>query len=193
MPPFRFLSSRQISLRQLLILPFVLQIFGAVGLTSYLSLTNGRKAVNNLATKLEAETTARVEQHLDNYLALPAKLNHINADAIKFGFLKLDDLSDIGEYFWHQMQQFDVGYINYGSSQGDFVGVERLDDGELLINESSRRKNDKLLVYRVNEAGQRQLQESKKADDFTTEGWYAQTAKARQPIWSSIYKGLPRK
>ncbi|MGB8689743.1 MAG: hypothetical protein WCD53_20730 [Microcoleus sp.] len=54
-----------------LIVPFVLQIVGAVGLVGYLSFRNGQKAVNNLASQLMSEvipilqsyaTVARADQ-----------------------------------------------------------------------------------------------------------------------------------
>lgn len=54
-----------------LIVPFVLQIVGAVGLVGYLSFRNRQKAVNNLASQLMSEvipilqsdaTVARADQ-----------------------------------------------------------------------------------------------------------------------------------
>ena len=51
-------------LRLVLIIPFVFQIFAAVGLTGYLSLRNGQRAVNNVATQLRQETTARIQDRL---------------------------------------------------------------------------------------------------------------------------------
>ncbi|NEU81847.1 hypothetical protein [Nostoc sp. UIC 10630] len=41
----------RLPLRSLLIVPFVLQIFAAVGLTGYISLRNGQKAVNDVSVK----------------------------------------------------------------------------------------------------------------------------------------------
>ena len=40
--------SGKVPLRTVLILPFVLQIFGAVGVTGYFSFRNGQKAVEDL-------------------------------------------------------------------------------------------------------------------------------------------------
>jgi signal transduction histidine kinase len=182
------LGLQQIPLRRLLVWPFVLQIFVAVGLTSYLSLTNGRRAVNQLAEKVQTETTARVQQHLDNYLAIPAKVNQINVDAVQLGLLNLDDFSTTGRYFWKQMRQFDLGYINYANRKGDFIGIERLDDGQVVINEQSTRTGGKLKVYQTNTAGDRtQLQATKTAFAPLSEAWYTETAKAQKTLWSSIY------
>ena len=54
----------KLSLRSLLIVPFVLQIFAAVGLTGYISLRNGQQAINDLATRLRSEVSLRIDQHL---------------------------------------------------------------------------------------------------------------------------------
>ncbi|HEY9866379.1 MAG TPA: hypothetical protein V6D21_19565, partial [Candidatus Obscuribacterales bacterium] len=72
----------KLSLRFILIVPFVLQVFAAVSLTGYLSLKNGQKAVNNLATQLQNEVSSRIYQHLNNYLAIAPQLNQVNAHAI---------------------------------------------------------------------------------------------------------------
>ncbi len=41
--------SAKLPLRTVLVIPFVVQIFAAVGLTGYLSFKNGQKAVDDLA------------------------------------------------------------------------------------------------------------------------------------------------
>lgn len=61
----------KLSLQTLLIVPFVLQIFAAVGLTGYLSFRNGQKVINDLANRLSSEVSDRIDQHLDTYLATP--------------------------------------------------------------------------------------------------------------------------
>ena len=72
-----------VPLRTILIVPFVLQIFAAVGLTGYLSLRNGQKAVNDLAGRLRNEVSLRVDQHLNT----ARHLAQINGDAIDLGLI----------------------------------------------------------------------------------------------------------
>ncbi len=83
-------------LKTVLIVPFVLQICGAVALIGYLSFKNGQLAVENLANQLEAEISNRAEQHLDSYLKTPRQINQINVNAIELGLLSLTDLGVIG-------------------------------------------------------------------------------------------------
>ena len=54
-------TARSRTLRTVLIVPFVLQIFATVGLVGYLSFKNGQKAVNEIADRLMAEVGSRVE------------------------------------------------------------------------------------------------------------------------------------
>ncbi|MGK7923028.1 MAG: hypothetical protein AB4080_23815, partial [Trichodesmium sp.] len=54
--PTTFISPIKVSisipLQSILIVPFVVQIFAAVGLTGWLSLRNGQQAVNEVTTQL---------------------------------------------------------------------------------------------------------------------------------------------
>lgn len=50
-------AKQGISLPLILVVPFILQIFATVSITGYLSFRNGQKAVNSLATDLQAEVS----------------------------------------------------------------------------------------------------------------------------------------
>jgi hypothetical protein len=80
-------------LQALLIVPFVLQVFAAVGLGSYLSFKNAQESTDRLANQLMNEIGDRVDQHLDSYLALPQQLNQVNAHK---------DLENTSRYLWQQ-------------------------------------------------------------------------------------------
>ncbi|XQQ06696.1 MAG: hypothetical protein EDM05_57480 [Leptolyngbya sp. IPPAS B-1204] len=76
---------RKVPLRLILVLPFVLQIFAAVGLVGYLSFRNGQRAVKDLAAELHREIASRTQQHLETYLATPHLVNQISVDAVREG------------------------------------------------------------------------------------------------------------
>jgi hypothetical protein len=120
--PSSRLAQRPISLRLILVIPFVLQTFGAVGLTGYLSLRNGQRAVNDVASQLRREVSDRVDQHLDAYLAAPEKINQATVDAIQSGLLKIDDMPAIGRFAWGQTNLYGVSYVNYGLINGNYAG-----------------------------------------------------------------------
>ncbi len=182
-------NSLKLPLRLILIVPFIAQIFAAVGLTGYLSLRNGQKAVNNLASQLRSDATNNIDRHLDSYLSVPHKLNEINLEAVRLGLLDLNDFQRSGHYFWQQMQQFDVGYINYASTAGEFIGVERLEDNTFAIHEALEPDIVGLTSYETDSQGNRTTSEyDPEGGDAREEGWYVDAAQSRRPVWSEIYQ-----
>src|SRR4028118_1980930 len=109
-------------LRTVLIVPFVLQIIGAVGIVGYLSFRNGQKAVNDLASQLRAEVSSRIDLHLDSQLNTARHLAQVNSDAFDVGSIAPKDLDNVARFFWKQMQLFNVGYISFGAPGGEFAG-----------------------------------------------------------------------
>ncbi len=182
-------NSQKMPLRLILIIPFVIQIFAAVGLVGYLSFRNGQKAVNDLALQLMSKVNILVDQHLDTYLAIPHQINQINVDAKELKMLNLQDFQQAGRYFWKQMRVFNIGYNSFANNQGEFIGVERLDNGNLLINEVSAPKGiGKLYVYTTDNQGNRRELTTVKNYDPRLEAWYTDAIKVGKPVWSQIYQ-----
>jgi len=179
---------KKVPLGLVMAVPLLIQVVGAVVAVGLLSYQNGQKAVKEVATQVRNEAGSRIHQHLDNYLATPIQLNRTNADAIELGVLDLQNFEAAGKYFWRQMKIFNVGYISYANPKGDFIGVERLDSGELLINEKSARTKNQQHTFTTTSKGDR-AKMIKITPDYNplTEGWYVDGVKIGKPAWSSIY------
>jgi signal transduction histidine kinase/FixJ family two-component response regulator len=185
--------SQNLPLRTILIVPFVLQIGLAVGLTGYLSLRNGQKAVADLVNQLQGEVNDRIDQHLDSYLALPRQLSQINADALESGLVAPGELDKLSHSFWQQVKLMNVGYISFGGEAGEFVSAGRYSGGYngIYIDELSQKRygDTRAYTYLTDDRGQRTKLDSVAEDYFyKEEAWYAETVKANQPIWSSVYQ-----
>jgi signal transduction histidine kinase/ActR/RegA family two-component response regulator len=187
-----FIAKNKASLRFLLIVSFVLQVILAVGLTGYLSWRNKQQATDDLASQLQKEVSARIDQHLDSYLGVPHQINQVNEYAIRIGALQLNNFEKLGQYFWKQMTVFPIGYINYGDPQGRFIGVERLDDGKLQVIEDTYESVTKDNIYQTDSYGRRtRLVDTIvwEADgDHRQEDWYKDALAKGRPLWSSIYQ-----
>ncbi|MGI2901947.1 PDC sensor domain-containing protein [Tolypothrix sp. VBCCA 56010] len=183
---------RKLSLRLILVVPFVLQIFAAVGLTGYLSLRNGQRAVNELASRLRGEVSSRIDQHLDSYLETARHLAQVNGDAFDLGLLDPQDLEGISHYFWKQMQLYNVGYISFGSKLGEFSGSGYyMENTAIVVDYVSPKRygNNNSYTYQTDNQGNRiKLSSSFPDYKFQKEAWYAETVKAGKPIWSQIYQ-----
>jgi signal transduction histidine kinase/CheY-like chemotaxis protein len=187
------LSSTQnrpkIPLRLILIVPFVLQIFGAVGLVGWLSFRNGQEAVNEVASQLRSEITRRIEQQVNVYLEIPHLVNSINVDAISDRTLQFDRISDVERYLWTRLREFQqVSYIGIGLESGEYTGIQRLDGGSIKRDLSGKETDYHLQIWATNSQGDRtHLLNSKPNYDPRQRPWYRAAVKAGKPAWSEIY------
>lgn len=132
----------------------------------------------------------RVSEQLSKKLSYPTIINGLNQEAIAEDPLLLKDFDKLTRRFWRQLRSFPVDYINYGSIDGSFLGVEKKANGSLFQNEDSKRfGRGTLMVYPLDKKGQR-LQREKAIPGMSAnheEAWYVDTVKAGKPTWSSIY------
>ena len=183
----QFNQRRSISLQILLITPFVLQVFGVVGLVGYFSFRNGQKSVQNLAEQLMGEIEVLISEHLDSYLATPHIVNQLNKHALDLGQLSTEDLRSMEQHFWRQSQVFDlVSYIQFGNAQGEFVGLEVNDDRTIRYQVTEFQKS--LQTYAIEPQGQRgRLLKTSPNYDPRNRPWYIVPQQADRPAWTDIY------
>jgi len=182
--------SGNVPLRVILVVPFVLQILGAVGLVGWLSLRNGQHAINDVTTQLRSEISARIQQHFHNYLATPLLINQLNVDAIRLGQLDVKNERELERHFFRQAQRFPgVGYIYFGNNRGEFIGVARLDDRTLQIQVSDKTTHGQGHRYATNAQGDRTklLRITSTSFDSRKRPWYKNAAQTGKPTWSEIY------
>jgi signal transduction histidine kinase/CheY-like chemotaxis protein len=174
----------------ILVVPFVLQIFGAVGLVGYLSYRNGQQAVNDLANRLMDKSNGLVSERLNSYLEIPQKINQVNLDAVELRLLNLNDFQKTGHYFWRQLQSYpNVSYISYALKTGEFSGAGRVfPEHGITIEELSPNTRWINEVYATDKKGNRK-KVVKVYNDYEplTEDWYKSAVKAKKTVWGSIY------
>jgi signal transduction histidine kinase/FixJ family two-component response regulator len=190
-------QTKQITLRSILVIPFVIQIFAAVGLTGYLSLRNGQKAINDMAGKLQTEVSQRIDLQLDGYMHIPRKIVETNKDAIELGLLDINNTEQITHYFWKQIHTFEVGYILFGLESGIHLGAGHFfGDKIVTIDEVNKKKfgNTHLYIYQTDNRGNRKKVLVDNGETFIDgqytlhkEGWYSEPIKQRKPVWSNVY------
>ena len=189
--PFKltFLRSRPLmnhnpgkfGLRATLVVPFVLQIFVAVGLVGYLSFRNGQKAVNNVASQLRREVAARVQVHLTSYLAKPHLIEQIHINTIRQKLLDSTNFQQMEGYFWQQSQSLssNIGTIAFANSKGEFVGANKPEGYTVIANETTGKA---IRRYAVDNQGNRiKLIKEKPNYDARTRDWYKAAVQRRHP------------
>ena len=156
-----------------------------------ISILNNRRSVDALAGALGQSISEKVRRELDRLLEAPRLINQLNGEAIENGQLDPENFPQLRRIFQSQMRLFPVGYINYGNEEGEYLGIERLDDGSLRLNLMERSLGPRRqLVFELGPAGPgaRPVQVFDDIGSAREEAWYRETVQRDLPTWSSIYQ-----
>ncbi|NEP87067.1 MAG: response regulator [Okeania sp. SIO2C2] len=181
-------NTRKNSLRNVFIVPFILQILTTFALIGYLSFRNGEKAVNRLASQWEHEVTNRVEDHLNHYLEYPHIIVQSNLNAIELQQLNTTNIDTLAFHFIKQIQLYKfVSAIYFAGDykNGEYAQGRRNIDSTLNIKVFEDFPNR--VDYLVNKEGQR-IKKLQNRDFYPqTRPWYKAAITAQKPTWSEIY------
>jgi signal transduction histidine kinase/CheY-like chemotaxis protein len=181
-----------ISLRTVLVAPFVLQIFAAVGLTGYISLLNGQRAVNDVARQLRGEVTARVDQNLESYLKVPHQITQLNQDVMDSGWMNTETPRNWRFHFWQQLQVFPgIWSIGLGNENGSFSGVDRVGENQFVQAVADSENAHFFELYEMNPQGDRTKLLKRKANyDPRQRPWYKNAIADGKATWSPVFKHI---
>jgi PAS domain S-box-containing protein len=184
----RFLL-KNISLYWVMLIPFVVQIFGAVGLVGYLSYRSSESAIDKLASQIMNEVGDRIDQNIISYLNKPNEINRNNAAIIKQGILDWQNLKTVEKYFWQQSEIFaNVSSVAIATEQKEILIVEKLDNGSRAIRLRDASTNYNWDNYLADDNGNRiqLLRRSATYDphnDPPNNPWYRQTKNEKRSLW----------
>ncbi len=179
-------------LRAVVIIPFILQILAAVGLVGYLSFTNGKHAVNDLANQLQKEIATRIQQKLNIFLETPHLVNQLNVNAISLNQLNIQATNNVERYLWQQIQSFDsLGVIGITSTSGTMVAVSRQDNNELNIIITDESTKGELQEYTTDSQGRR-TNRTKVVPGYDPRlrPWYQDGIAPGKAAWSEMFTSL---
>lgn len=198
----------KVPLHWVLVLPFVLQTVGAVGLVGYFSYRSGQEAVEDLAKRLLAQVSERVSDRLDRYLQTPQQIVAINHLAVKEESLDLKDFEQLRQHLWQQMRLNPLLSSNgFWSEQGEAIAYARifLEEERHYLNQLTGKNLNlnRVFLGKVNKVNPSQRQyysidsrgKAKKLGysmidlDFRQLPWYNEAKATRKQVWSSISVG----
>ncbi|MEH2151319.1 ATP-binding protein [Nostoc sp.] len=178
-----------VPLSRILVVFFMLQILLAVGLTAYLSIRNGQKAVNEVASELRLEVANRVEQNLQSYLSTPRQVLSGNQNVMNMGLLKIENLATWESYLIEQLKIFpDALAITASNEQQEHLTVEKLNDRQFLLRKAGKSTGYDLYTYKIDPQGQRtQLPEVIKNYDPRSRPDYQTAVTAKKFSFTQIF------
>ncbi len=182
---------RCIPLRAVLIVPFVLQIFATVGLVGYLSFRNGQQAVSELVDRLEKEVANRVEKEAIAFLETPHSVTQVLLSSVNSGNLNVEDRPALEKFFFEQIKSHGVvPYLFYVDNQGNFTGVQKLDNNQFITKVKDQSTGKNRNIYQLDEQGRRsKLVRSVEFDSkeyFLFDPTSSKTETNREAVWSEV-------
>jgi len=178
----------KLPLSAVLIVPFVLQIFAAVGLVGYLSFRNGQRAIADLAGQLMGEVNSRIEQNLNGFMPIPHQVNQLNLAAIELGEISLDDTTSLERHFLSKIKIFKaLTFTGLGLENQDNLGAERYDDGTLTLRVSTAESGHIFSTFRTNDQAEKLEELGSIPFDPRGRPWYLAPVEAEGPVWSDVY------
>ncbi|GFK92462.1 Autoinducer 2 sensor kinase/phosphatase LuxQ [Fundidesulfovibrio magnetotacticus] len=183
-------TSRPVSLRFALTLPFVALIVLSCGLVGFFSLWDGREAVLDVAGQLRSEVLKRVEDHLTGFLDLPRKLNEANAQALRAGVLDLSDPVRRARYF-HGVVAANprIAYSFIGLPDGEFHGARRNEAGEVEVIHAGRDTGQASTYFSTSPLGDPlEFRAAYPNFDPRARPWYKSGVQAGKAVWSPVYR-----
>ncbi|MBI1295576.1 PAS domain-containing protein [bacterium] len=177
------------SLRFILIGLFCLQVIVIAFLLGLISTYNSRAAVNNVTQQLQAEVSARIEQHLQDFLGTAHQLNQLNANMIAQNVLNAGDLVALQMNFLAQVSVFNTpSSVYFGTPQGGIVGAGREVTGEYYVTETADLRAGTFVKSLIDD---NRLPSSVVLSvpnfDATTRPWYQRSVETKAASWSDVY------
>ncbi len=184
--------SRKATLRIVLIVPFVVQITGAVALVGFLSFKNGQQALNDVAYQLRREISDRTSDRIMNYLRIPHQINLNNVNAVHLDQVDIKNATSLERHFLKQIQAFDsVTRIAFSNPQGGLIAAGN-DERGLTVTFTENYQKGTIRAYGVDSQGKRQkMLVNLSKYDATKRPFYQIAVQQRQPTWSPIYVHIP--
>jgi len=181
---------RNIPLRWILIVPFVLQVVVAVGLVSYLCDRSGHNVVNNLANRLQTEISTRIIEKTTTYLQAIDQVNKNNISALRRGVWSFDDFSSQERQAWEQMQLSSLSkitIIGFGTPLGGFRSVALLQNGSLAIWSAPNGGGSYVISNTHADGSIDQSTQTNIHFDSRQRPWFQAAIKSQKAAWTSVY------
>ncbi|MEG4206918.1 ATP-binding protein [Microcoleus sp. Pol7_A1] len=182
---------KTIPLRLVLVVPFVLQVFAAVGLIGYLSLRNGQIAVNEVSTQLREEMSNRINLQVLNYLEKPYVAGQTIIAAAQEEQIDLTDVTKLERTFWQLVSKNTVEVMQVSLADGTSIQVEDRQNKGIMALVGNKADLPQRKIYQLDEKGERALLIETQANfDPRSRPWYKNAQEAGRPIWTNPYLGI---
>jgi diguanylate cyclase (GGDEF)-like protein len=169
-----------------IVLPFALLITAVMGLTTWVSLIQGRSSVDELAVELNERITTGITEHVRSFAHTPFLFLKVVAAPYVAGEQKLDDYRKLQRSLLHQLKLAKgVDALYYANESGHFVLVKAGPQNIVYVRDESTEPYR--YFYELDDSGNRVKLIKTQEYDPRTRPWYQAAAEAGRPAWSPVY------
>ena len=165
-------------------------VVGVVIVLSAIAFLEGQSTANDLMEQNLAQIQDRIEERLDDLLNLPNRIQQVNANRIREGWLDLQDLRSWRKTLFEQAQIFrGLSSITWGGADGHSVGIAR-NPGEIGYKFTIKDKEtgDKLYEFLCDAKGQIDKEPAAIIIyDPRNRPWYKAAIEAGKSTWTDPY------
>ncbi|MDJ1177368.1 ATP-binding protein [Roseofilum sp. BLCC_M91] len=182
---------KNLPLRAILIVPFVVQLLATVSLVGYFSYESGKESIDDLAQHFIEERAARVKLYLISEFSTLLQINQINIQAVQQGQLDLDNPEEIDRHLLGQLKLFkSLTSLMLALPDGRFrVMHNSVDQPGRIENTYALAGEDRLTIDFVDENGEFQ-EHFRMISPFVVKErpWYKAAERDRAPGWSEPFQ-----
>ncbi|MBT9317875.1 PAS domain S-box protein [Leptothoe spongobia] len=183
----------KVPLRLLLIIPFVLQMVGAVGIISWLSFRSGQQSTNQLAYQLREEITQNTQHHITDILTTATTISTLTTASIQADQLDLKNIRVLEELYWTDLTTFNsVRGLGVGNANGDLMGLFRqVENGKSTYYLEYTATGNSYVSLTLNP--ERQVIDTSTMErqvDARERPWYQAASEAGESVWTQPYPSI---
>ncbi|NIY83398.1 bifunctional diguanylate cyclase/phosphodiesterase [Vibrio hepatarius] len=186
------LSTKQITLRTAVIIPFVMIFIITMGVIIAFQKQNYEAMVVDISNKQLGSITENVTLELNQYLQKPFHASLSLSHNVGFNhFYTTGDTQPIEQYLlasfrdlYNTIPQLDV--IGFGGINGEYIGLRKEANKELTLMVKDNRTKGELIIFRGAQIS-KDVRSIISNYDPRKRPWYMPVEQSRTPMWSSIY------
>ena len=181
-------QKKKSSLRNRILIPAVVQIILAVGITGYLWLSNGKKSTEKLVFSLTERISERIVAEIEGYL----NDSLIAQKAIESGLETDPSLFEnkdlLRRYFWRNVRDNNLTFLYLGQPNGEFLGVQKTPENFFVQQRRSFHSAPNRETVVLDRNGNLTAEIIAEAlYDHRERIWYEDAHKRKEAIWSKPY------
>lgn len=184
-------NKRNISIRNSIIIVFIISIMVSVSSIGIMIFTNWMSSVKKTTEIMVRDMNNEISRQIDALLKTPYHINEVNQKMIVNEIVDISDEAEREKFFAGvlQMHGNEIYSFSYGTEFGEYYGARRNEEGIIEIIKNNEETRGHSWYYSIKDdltADQLVMQTG--LFDPRTRDWYKVAKETGRPVYSPIYK-----